>query len=160
MDNKKIKKTRHCLGICSFSMLLLSLSIPSLPAYGFESMEELAHVSNTELAHMRGGFAVNGMEISFGVENLTFINGIQQESASIHGNSNSNLIQQGAGNSLSSEAFRSAAGVFNVIQNSLDSQVIQHLTLLNIDIRHMDTYRQQVQMLPMLNQQGLNIPVR
>lgn len=117
--------------------------------------DDLARVSNQELDQLRGGFYVNGMNIGFSLETATLVNGVLQSQTSINGIAGSNLIQLGNGNSLSLSAFQNAQGVLNMIQNSLDSQVIQHLTTLNIDISRPNNAVGQANLNSLLNQQAL-----
>lgn len=125
------------------------------PAQAKTDFDNLAQVSNQELDQLRGGFYVNGINIGFSLETTTLVNGVLQGQSSINGIAGSNLIQLGNGNTLSLSAFQNAQGVLNVIQNSLDSQVIQHLTTLNIDISRSGNAGAQVNLNSLLNHQAL-----
>lgn len=134
------------------SLLLLCVSPAVLAGMNFDGLPK---VSNQELNQLRGGFYVNGMNIGFSLETATLVNGVLQGQTSINGLAGSNLIQLGNGNTLSLNAFQNAQGVLNLIQNSLDSQVIQHLTTLNIDMNREQLAAHRVDLNSMINQQGL-----
>ena len=134
------------------SLLLLCTSPAAMAGMSFDGLPK---VSNQELNQLRGGFYVNGMNIGFSLETATLVNGVLQSQANINGLAGSNLIQLGNGNTLSLSAFQNAQGVLNLIQNSLDSQVIQHLTTLNIDMNREQLAAHQVDLNSMINQQGL-----
>lgn len=134
------------------AVLLLAVAHPAQAKTDFD---DLARVSNQELDQLRGGFYVNGMNIGFSLDTATLVNGVLQSQSSINGIAGSNLVQLGNGNTLSLSAFQNAQGVLNVIQNSLDSQVIQHLTTLNIDISKAGIAANQLNLNSLLNQQAL-----
>lgn len=130
--------------------LVLASTTFAPSAFAFGSFEHLTPVSHQILDQQRGGFMVNGMEIRFGIEMQTYINGIRQATTRIHDLPNSNLIQVGSGNALSAGAFKQAAGLTTVIQNSLDAQIIQHLTILNMQIHQTAAYKGLMHTSPML----------
>lgn len=119
-------------------------------AFAAGPFAHLTPVSAQALDRQRGGFMVNGLEIRFGIEMETYINGVRQATARIHDLPQSNLLQVGSGNTLSAGAFRQASGVLNVIQNSLDAQVIQQLTILNMQVHPTAAYRGGMQLSPLL----------
>jgi len=103
-------------------------------------------VSEKLLDDVRGGFGVDGLNISFGIERAVYINGALVTTTSLNlsdlgritagsGVTAFNagtiaLIQSGAGNLVSAGTFSSGA-VGTVIQNTLDGQKIQNLTVIN-----------------------------
>ncbi|MEW5755855.1 MAG: hypothetical protein AB1810_06080 [Pseudomonadota bacterium] len=114
-------------------------------------------LDESELAQIRGGFVTaDGLEISVGVERLLYVNGeIQvQRSFDLSGlggaavpSSNDlstmlgGLVQRGDGNTASEELMAMvAAGVLNLVQNSLDNQAIQNITHLNIRVENFALY--------------------
>ena len=109
-------------------------------------------VDNTELDDMRGGFSIgDGMDISFGFTQVGTINGVDQFTNSFSidsvasgfedvdmSNMNSVILQNGSGNFVSSSVFDSLSDSFgNVIQNSLDDQVISTTTTFDISLQNM-----------------------
>jgi hypothetical protein len=116
-------------------------------------------VSDDVLASLRGGFVTSdGVEISIGLEELILINGMLQSRYALDlggltkpapgSNVNHevsafmNTFQMGPGNSAPNIANSSGnSAVFNIIQNSLDSQVIHHLTELDITVSNMKRFQ-------------------
>jgi hypothetical protein len=111
-------------------------------------------VSDAELAEMRGGFNAGGLNISFGVDVLTMIDGVPVIAYSFtdanlpgapvvpgglqHIVANyglQNIIRVGPGNEIIS-SFSGFEGVLTVIQNTLDNTLIQHLSTITIDINN------------------------
>lgn len=112
----------------------------------------MATVSDADLNEMRGGFIAGGLNISFGVDVLSMVNGtpvIQYSftDANLPGapvvpgglqhiianNGLQNVIQVGDGNQIIN-SFAGFEGMLTVIQNTLDNTVIQHLSTITIDI--------------------------
>jgi len=103
-------------------------------------------VSEKLLDGVRGGFGVDGLNISFGIERAVYINGSLVTTTSLNlsdlgritagsgatviNAGTIGLIQSGAGNLMSAGTFSSGA-VGTVIQNTLDGQKIQNLTVIN-----------------------------
>lgn len=103
-------------------------------------------VSEKLLDGVRGGFGVDGLNITFGIERAVYINGALVTTTSLNlsdlgritagsGTTAFNagtiaLIQSGAGNLVSAGTFASGA-VGTVIQNTLDGQKIQNMTVIN-----------------------------
>jgi hypothetical protein len=113
---------------------------------------QMATVSDTDLADMRGGFIAGGLNISFGVDVLSLVNGtpIIQYSFTdanlpgapgvpdglqhiVSNNGLQNVIQVGNGNRII-DSFSGFEGMLTVIQNTLDNTVIQHFSTITIDI--------------------------
>lgn len=109
-------------------------------------------VDNTELDAMRGGFTVgDGLDVSFGFSETGSINGVEQYSNSFSidslasgmgdvdmSNMNSVLVQNGTGNFVSASVLDSLADSFgNIIQNTLDDQVISTTTIYDISLHNM-----------------------
>lgn len=109
-------------------------------------------LTDTELAQLRGGFMLDGLEIAIGLEQVVAINGetqvinrlripnlnqqlnneqLMQQMASV-------LVTQGAGPEgvrLTSGAGGSG-GWITVLQNSLNSTTIQHIRQLDIELNN------------------------
>jgi hypothetical protein len=115
-------------------------------------------VVESALDRVRGGFVTPGLNISFGIERAVYINGALVTTTSLNisdlGRVTSSvdsknltpgslaLIQSGAGNSVAGGAFSSVAGAVagaglnanamgTVVQNTLDGQKIQNVTVVN-----------------------------
>lgn len=118
-----------------------------------EMLEQLPAISDGELETMRGGYALApGLEISFGIEQAVFIDGILQAVTSF--NSASPLINfsipvgENAGTLLTSgeqlpsgiltpallDTAAARSHLFTVVQNSQDHRVIDTITKLDLAI--------------------------
>lgn len=109
-------------------------------------------VDNSELDDLRGGFSIgDGMDIAFGFSQTGSINGVDQFSNSFSidsvasgfdnvdmSNMNSVLLQNGSGNFVSLSVLDSLSDSFgNIIQNTLDDQVISTTTTFDISLQNM-----------------------
>jgi hypothetical protein len=126
--------------------------------------ERLA-VRDTALDTVRGGFVTNNLNIAFGIERAVYINGALVTTTSLNitdtGRITSStdtkgltpstlaLIQSGAGNSVAGGAFSSASGVGlnanaigTVVQNTLDGQKIQNVTVINATANSLGVLRE------------------
>ena len=109
--------------------------------------EWLAAVSDTNLEQMRGGFDTgSGLVVSFGVQRAVYINGNMITTTSFNipdvgkvsgaqadmlsAAAAVNLVQNGPGNTIQPGALSQAIGA-TVIQNTLNNQSIQNLTVIN-----------------------------
>ena len=124
-------------------------------------------LNESKLDQVRGGFVTNnGLQISFGIERAVYINGNlvtttslnvsdmgkvtagQTPSASVSTALNSavqggtTLIQNGAGSTFQSGPV-SAASLGTVIQNTLNNQKIQSLTLVNATVNSLQMLKAQ-----------------
>jgi hypothetical protein len=113
-------------------------------------------MSSTALDRMRGGFVANGLNISFGIERATYINGALVTSTSLNmtnlgqmtagrgstvlDSGTLALVQSGAGNIVTNGSVLPAA-VGTVIQNTLDGQKIQNVTVINATVNSMAVMR-------------------
>ena len=131
--------------------------------------ERLA-VRDNALDRVRGGFVTNNLNITFGIERAVYINGSLVTTTSLNVSdtgristgtdsklvtpSSLALIQSGAGNSVAGGAFSSgvtagvAAGVVlnanaagTVVQNTLDGQKIQNVTVINASANSLGVLR-------------------
>ncbi len=108
-------------------------------------------VAHSELDEMRGGFSIGeGLDVSFGFSQTGAINGVEQFENNFTINSlgsapraidmsnmNSVLIQNGTGNFVSTSVIDSLADSFgNVIQNTLDDQIISTTTVYDISLQN------------------------
>ena len=103
-------------------------------------------VADSSLDRVRGGFSIDGVSISFGIERAVYVNGALVTTTSLNvsdlgritaGRGVSSfdvgsigVIQSGAGNVISPTMI-SAGSVGTVIQNTLDGQKIQNVTIIN-----------------------------
>jgi len=107
---------------------------------------ELLAVSEKSLDAVRGGFVSNGLNISFGIERAVYINGALVTTTSLNmadlgrltagrgapvlSSGSLGLIQSGSGNTVAPGTF-SSGSIGTVIQNTLDGQKIQNVTVIN-----------------------------
>ena len=103
-------------------------------------------VAEGALDRVRGGFSINGLNISFGLERAVYVNGALVTTTSLNVSDlgritagrgtgafdagTIGLIQSGAGNVVSPTMI-SAGSVGTVVQNTLDGQKIQNITVIN-----------------------------
>ena len=102
-------------------------------------------IAESSLDRVRGGFSVSGLNISFGIERATYINGALVTTTSLNVSDlgritagaaasfnvgSMGVIQSGSGNVVSPTMI-SAGSVGTVIQNTLDGQKIQNVTIIN-----------------------------
>jgi hypothetical protein len=108
--------------------------------------ERSVAVADMALDQVRGGFVGNGLNISFGIERAVYINGALVATTTLNVSELGKLtagrgsvaidagtiaaIQNGMGNSVSASALTStSAGT--IVQNTLDGQKIQNITVIN-----------------------------
>ncbi len=143
----------------SIPALLLTLSIggnafaaPSPNPFG----EGAVALADTTLAGVRGGFAGDGLAISFGIERAVFVNGSLMTStrfsvidlgritggrgASVVDAGAMTVIQNGVGNAVASGA-TSPNSMGAIVQNTLDGQKIQNVTTINATANSVGIYR-------------------
>ena len=117
---------------------------------------ERVAVAETALDGVRGGFVTDSLNISFGIERAVYINGALVTTTSfnlsdlgrISGGRGSAaldsatlaLVQSGTGNTVSAGAI-SSASIGTVIQNTLDGQKIQSLTVVNASVNSLGVLR-------------------
>ena len=129
---------RPLLGIVAILCMAGPVSASAMPVLGIP-------VPSTELAKLRGGFAVGGMMVKFGVEMTTYINGMLASRSGIDsgpsgnsimasGNGMQQVVQVGNANQVSSSLLNQATSALAVVQNNLNNQVIQHATVINLDV--------------------------
>ena len=117
----------------------------------------LVAVDDTQLDQMRGGFEVDGgLKMSFGIERVTYINGLLVSSQTLNvaelqsatgGHvmdalaraGGMGLVQNGDGNSFSLNANLQLAG--NVVQNSADNQKILTQTVISSEVNSLQLLR-------------------
>ncbi|MGA6992382.1 MAG: hypothetical protein WBX50_00640 [Candidatus Deferrimicrobiaceae bacterium] len=121
-------------------------------ADGPDDIREWEVASDQEIHGMRGGY-VNGegLEVSFGIEQAVYINGILQAANTPY--PGVTLTQNGSGNTfLPADPGPFQSGFFNVIQNSMDQQVIQNINKINATISVLGLYKE-IHQANTLNQQ-------
>lgn len=132
----------HKHGIETFLTLAAIGLAGLLPLASAAEFAGVAPVSDTQLAHMRGGFSVsrgaNRLHLSLGIERLSFVNG---ELASVTQlgapkGTGLRLLQNGPGNRFDTSALKSLSSgtLGTAIQNSLDDQTIQNLNVFNVTV--------------------------
>ena len=110
---------------------------------------EVLAMSESSLDGVRGGFVADGLNVSFGIERAVYVNGILVTTTSLNvsdlgrvtgGRANTaidtaslGLIQSGAGNSVVPGVVSSSA-IGTVVQNTLDGQKIQNVTVVNATV--------------------------
>lgn len=103
-------------------------------------------IAESALERVRGGFSIDGLNISFGIERAVYVNGALVTTTSLNisdlgritaGRGTTvfdagtiGLVQSGAGNVVSPTMI-SAGSVGTVVQNTLDGQKIQNVTVIN-----------------------------
>ena len=113
-------------------------------------------MSATSLDAVRGGFSGNGVNISFGIERAVYVNGALVATTSLNvsdlgkitaGRGTTSfdagtiaLVQSGAGNLVTPGAISSAA-IGTVVQNTLDGQKIQNVTVINATVNSLSVLR-------------------
>ena len=137
----------------------------TLPVAGHDAKDQwLAAVSDTNLEQMRGGFDTgSGLLVSFGIQRAVYINGnlvtttsfnipdvskVTSTEAAMLGSTigTTNVVQNGPGNTIQPGALSQAVAA-TVIQNSLNNQNIQNLTII-------DTTTNSLGMLKSMNSQS------
>ena len=117
---------------------------------------ELVAVSEAALDGVRGGFVGEGLNISFGIERAVYINGSLVTTTSLNvgdlgkitaGRAGAAvdagtiaLVQNGAGNTVTTGAIPSTA-ISTVVQNTLDGQKIQNVTVVNATVNSLGVVR-------------------
>ena len=117
---------------------------------------ELVAVSELALDGVRGGFVTDNLSISFGIERAVYINGALVTTTSLNlsdlgrltagrgttvmDTGTLGLVQSGAGNSVSTGAFL-ASTIGTVVQNTLDGQKIQNVTVINATVNSLGILR-------------------
>ncbi len=102
------------------------------------------------LATMRGGFSgkVGGelLEMSFGIERVVSLNGeivaatrFQVPDLRVNSSQTASLLQSGAGNHVAADIARNLP--LQVIQNTLDNQVLRQVTTIDAHVRNLELFR-------------------
>ena len=142
------------------ALLGMAIMFPSRTVAGsFDQLNEVDSLDDADLEAIRGGFETrSGMQISFGIEQVTAINGVLQTRMAFSVPNvtehpagitqegwTSQLIQNGAGNTFAlNAADRIPSQVLNVVQNTLDQQVIQHLTVIDLSVTGLNLFRERL----------------
>lgn len=117
---------------------------------------ERVAVAETALDVVRGGFVTDTLNISFGIERAVYINGALVTTTSFNlsdlgrmsggrgsvalDSATVALIQNGTGNAVSAGSI-SSASIATVVQNTLDGQKIQNLTVINASVNSLGVLR-------------------
>ena len=142
----------------------LSVELPAVPAVAQAEQpdrpspfgDQQVAVSDTSLGSVRGGFSGNGLNISFGIERAVYVNGALVTTTSLNfgdlgqitaGRGATSLdagtiqlIQNGVGNSVATGSI-SPTSIGTVIQNTLDGQKIQNMTVINATVNSLGLLR-------------------
>jgi hypothetical protein len=111
----------------------------------------------SKLDRVRGGFvAPNGLQVSFGIQRAVYINGnlvtttslnvsslggVSPGTAGAPASSTLALIQSGAGNTFTPGVAGSPSSFATVIQNTLNGQKIQNLTVVDVTVNSLQMLR-------------------
>lgn len=139
----------------SLPPLQASVALPPLPSTSPFGGRGLA-VAESALDRVRGGFVTDGLNISFGIERAVYVNGALVTSTSLNVSDLGRitagrgtaafdagtlaLIQSGAGNLVTTGGL-SSTSLGSVIQNTLDGQQIQNVTVINATVNSLGVLR-------------------
>jgi hypothetical protein len=128
--------------------ILLALAFLTVqPAIGSSSVfEDMTPVPDEELAALRGGFeTASGLQISFGIERLVYLNGELRMQNTVFDSAVLADLGSLAAYIQTSMAGGGSGGIppalLTSIQNDLDGQVIQSLTVINATVSSMGALR-------------------
>ncbi len=118
--------------------------------------ERQVAVSENALDRVRGGFSGDGLNISFGIERAVYVNGALVTTTSLNVSDlgrvsagrgtasydigSMGLVQSGAGNVVA-PVNMSAGAISTVVQNTLDGQKIQNVTVINATVNSLGVLR-------------------
>lgn len=107
-------------------------------------------VGDDELEAVRGGFLFsNGVQVDIGIQKAAFVNGVEQFRTQIDVSEGvqsrilseaNSVLQLGVGNTL--DGVEIPAGS-TFIQNTLDNQLLDNFTVVDVRIKNLDTLQQQ-----------------
>ena len=107
-------------------------------------------VSEVELDAIRGGFLFsNGVQVDIGIQKSALINGTEQFRTQFNAtealqsrllDEASSVLQLGSGNTLNGLEL-TGGSVF--IQNTLDNQMLENFTVIDVHIKNLDALQQQ-----------------
>lgn len=127
-------------------LILLVLSCFMVQAYAEDMNTRLAardvfhqeweRASDEELAMLRGGFILpNGLHIEMSLEKFVHLNDVLVHASSVQYPGDGVVLQVGVQNFVSGSSAAPVLGTF--VQNALDSQHIEALTKINVEISNM-----------------------
>ena len=145
------------------SATLATLAVPAAPAEAAPQLprtspfgDRALAVNETALDRVRGGFVTESLNISFGIERAVYVNGALVTTTSLNvsdlgkisaGRGTTTfdsgtlaLVQSGAGNSVTAGSI-TPTSLGTVIQNTLDGQKIQNLTVINATVNSLGILR-------------------
>ncbi len=144
-------KVRYLITVIVFTLVMPAIA---------DELTPYQIATDQELAAMRGGFVMNDdLQISVGIERVIYINGvmqaihtlnfpqigtaINQSSAAQLRASMITLVQNGPGNSFvpTNAGSNTLPGGQTFVQNTLDRQLIQNLTMINAAVKNLDLFR-------------------
>nr|MBS0022110.1 hypothetical protein [Gammaproteobacteria bacterium] len=137
----------------SFALVLIISKSVSAETEANGSFSSLNSVADSELDRLRGGFRTpGGLEVSFGIRKLTLINGNLHIDRSLDANESS-YFTDGSGkqygdidytdafHGMTSKLLKDASSQFSLTQNTLDNQLIQNISIMDIRISNLVTLR-------------------
>lgn len=124
---------------------------PRTPTRSALGTTRLLALSEQSLGAIRGGFTgINGLQVSFGIERTVYINGnlvsttslnVSPQGQAVGVGESVALIQSGAGNNFAPQIILPSSLPATVIQNTLNDQKIQALTVINATVSSMQMLR-------------------
>lgn len=148
--NARLKRAQR-ITLLTLALLGAALLLPSqILAESIGGFDDTQSLGDPDLEAIRGGFETDsGLQISFGIEQATSINGVLQTRTAffvpdLTGDPSgitlddwtSKVIQNGPGNSFALNATDQIPNqVLTLVQNSLDQQVIQNLTVIDLTVK-------------------------
>lgn len=127
-------------------LLCLGLAMGSLAAHAETTITDREWISiylvaESELDKMRGRFRTSaGLEITLGLEKLTIINGHINEYGSVNFQDSNSSVAVTPRPAIPESTFPH----FSLIQNNLDNQLIQNISIMNIHVANLFSLHSQV----------------
>lgn len=131
--------TRYTWRTISAALLASGLAASGSVAAAASADPAWPALTDPVLAELRGGFInSDGFQIHFSLENLVSIDGALQVHERITIPMMGGVPQFGAGQTVDSEGtVVLTQGLSTLIQNSMDDKTIQHLRMLNVEMRNL-----------------------
>ena len=146
-----MKQQRHGYRTALATGLLLSVTMAPLAAAELDPAAEA--LDDQTLDSLRGGFILDGFEISIGIEQIVAVNGDIQvdnqlfisdlnEASVAHSQAVDQVVNQTINHQIGADLLVATnpiqgSGILTQIQNSLDHSLIQNIRSLNIELSNM-----------------------
>lgn len=133
------------------------------PLHSYGAMAPQSMLRDEELAQIRGGsLSIGTLQIDFGLTTRTLIDGqvereITVDTVTLQGIDPASLrqiIQVGTDNVVVPDVVDRLPGLVTIIQNSVDSTVIQNFSILDVTASNLQDYHLQT-LVPQLNQSAV-----